>query len=131
MFAAGELWAAVEHPSGWNETRPRGFRLSHCPGRRLEPGRALRSRSALVAMAPAGGALASFVAWIQARCLRLRKGLVSVYTPFGINNQWGPCSTLDDEQTLHVLGTLGRWKRAACGSTTSRWTPAGWTRAPT
>ncbi len=63
-------------------------------------------------MAPADGALASFVAWIEARCLRRSKGLVSVYAPFGINNQWGPCSTLDDEQALHVLGTLGRWRRS-------------------
>jgi hypothetical protein len=112
VFAAGGLWAAVEHPSGWNETRPRGMRLSHCPGRRLAPGDRFRSRSALITMAPAGGALESFVAWIQARCIRRSKGLVSVYTPFGINNQWGPCSTLDDEQALHVLGTLGRWRRA-------------------
>lgn len=112
VFAAGELWAAVEHPSGWNEIRRRGFRLSHCPGRRLEPGQTLRSRHALVTVTPPGEALASFLQWIQARCLRRRKGLVSVYTPFGINNQWGPCSTLDDEQTLHVLGTLERWQRA-------------------
>jgi hypothetical protein len=111
-FAAGEVWAAVEHPSGWNETRPRGLRLSHCPGRRLERGGTSRSRASLVAMSPAGGALAAFVAWVQARSLRLQKGLVSVYTPFGINNQWGPCSTLDDGETLHVLGTLERWRRA-------------------
>lgn len=112
VFAAGELWAAVEHPSGWNEIRGRSFRLSHCPGRRLEPGQTLRSRSALISMAPAGDPLGSFVSWIRARCLRRRKGLVSVYTPFGINNQWGPCSTLDDEQVLHVLGTLERWQHA-------------------
>jgi hypothetical protein len=111
VFAAGELFAAVEHPSGWNEVQAGHIRLSHCPGRRLAPGAVLDSHTALVSAAPPGGALNAFVRWIQERCHRLKKGMVSVYTPFGINNQWGLCSTLDDEQCLHVLGELERWQK--------------------
>jgi len=111
VFAAGELFAAVEHPSGWNEAQAGRIRLSHCPGRRLAPGDSMSSHTALVSAAPPGGALPAFVSWIQERCLRLKKKTVSVYSPFGINNQWGLCSTLDDEQALHVLGVLERWRK--------------------
>ncbi len=111
VFAAAELFAAVKHPSGWNEATDGTIRLFHCPGRRLAPGAALESRTALIGAAPAGGALRAFVTWIQDRCLRAPKKTVSVYTPFGINNQWGLCSTLDDEQALHVLGVLDGWRR--------------------
>ena len=111
VFAAGELFAAVEHPSGWNQAEPRRIRLSHCPGRRLPPEVSLRSRTAMVSAAPAGRSLEAFVSYIQERSLRAKKGLVSVYTPFGINNQWGACPTLDDEQILHVLGVLGEWRK--------------------
>jgi hypothetical protein len=111
VFAAGELFAAMEHPSGWNEAQAGRIKLSHCPGRRLAPGETLSSHTALIGAAPLGGALPAFVSWIQERCLRLKKKTVSVYTPFGINNQWGLCSTLDDEQALHVLGVLERWRK--------------------
>ena len=111
VFAAGELFVAVEHPSGWNEAQAGRIKLSHCPGRRLAPGESMSSRTALVGAARPSGALPAFVAWIQERCLRLKKKTVSVYTPFGINNQWGLCSTLDDEQALHVLGVLEHWQK--------------------
>ncbi len=54
----------------------------------------------------------TFHTWIRERSPRTAKGIVSVYTPFGINNQWGACSTLDDEQTLHVLGHMRKWQQA-------------------
>jgi hypothetical protein len=59
--------------------------------------------------APAGQALPHFVEYLEQRCLR-RRHFLSVYTPFGISNQWGACPTLDDEQTLHVLGLLEQWQ---------------------
>ena len=85
------------------------MRLTHFPGRVLEPAAEHTSHVALVSVAPQGEALERFVAYIEARCRR-RKRVLSVYTPFGINNQWGPCSTLNDEETLHVLGLLERWQ---------------------
>jgi len=144
VFIGGELFAAVEHPSGWNEALDGAVRLLHCPGRRLAPGASLASRTSLVGAAPAGGALRAFVQWIQDRCLRLRKKTVSVYTPFGINNQWGLCSTLDDEQALHVLGVLDAWKRKGArfdyftldtgwvdyGSDLKRFRPVGFPEGP-
>jgi hypothetical protein len=110
LFIDNELWAAIEHPSGWNQVNEGRMQLSHCPGARLDPGASLQSSASLIAAAPAGAACADFIAWIQERCLRLRRKTASIYTPFGINNQWGLCSTLDDEQTLHVLATLEGFK---------------------
>ena len=46
IFAGGELFAAMEHPSGWNETLSGRITLSHCPGRRLAPGETMNSRAA-------------------------------------------------------------------------------------
>jgi hypothetical protein len=144
VFIADELFAAVEHPSGWNETAGSALRLSHCPGRRLAPGDTLRSRTALFGAAPAGSARRAFVQWIQDRCLRLRRKTVSVYTPFGINNQWGLRSTLDDEQAMHVLDTLAGFRRRGVrfdfftldtgwvdyGSDLTRFRPVGFPEGP-
>ncbi|MFH1567792.1 MAG: hypothetical protein ABIL09_07305 [Gemmatimonadota bacterium] len=110
VLVAGELFAAMEHPAGLNRGLAGRLRLSHCPGRRLGPGQVCRSQTALVSAAPAGRALEHFVEYIQERAVR-QPGLVSVYTPFGINNQWGACPALDDEQTLDVLRVLEGWQR--------------------
>jgi hypothetical protein len=110
LFIADEAFAAVEYPSGENHQDGGCIKLAHFPGHRLSPGASYTSHAALVSVAAEGQALAHFVSYIEARCLRKRKAL-AVYTPFGINNQWGPCSTLDDEETLHVLGVLEKWQR--------------------
>ena len=47
---------------------------------------------------------------IQSKSLRPKK-FISVYTPFGINNQWGACPTLDDQETLDVLRLLEKWRK--------------------
>ena len=52
----------------------------------------------------------TFLSYIQARSVRPQKA-ISIYTPFGINNQWGGCPTLDDEETLDVLSVLERWQK--------------------
>lgn len=109
LFVADEVFAAVEYPSGENQADGGHVRLTHFPGRVLEPAAEHTSQVALVSVTPGGKALEGFVAYIEARCRR-RQRVLSLYTPFGINNQWGPCSTLDDEETLHVLDLLGRWQ---------------------
>jgi hypothetical protein len=110
LFLADEAFAAVEYPSGENTFADGRVKLAHFPGQVIVPGGSYTSHAALVSVAAAGQALAHFVDYIDARSVRKRK-VLSVYTPFGINNQWGPCPTLTDEETLDVLGVLGKWRK--------------------
>lgn len=110
VFLGASAFAAIEHPSGLNQGEAGRIQLKHFPGRRLAPGATWRSHTALVSVAEPGQAREHFVAYIQQRCRRQPRAL-SVYTPFGINNQWGACPTLDDEQTLEVLNLLEQWQK--------------------
>jgi hypothetical protein len=110
VFIEDEVFAAIEHPCGDNQGRVGRVQLGHHPGRRLAPGASFRTRTALVSVAAAGGARSHFVSYLDARSVRPRKAL-SVFTPFGLNNQWGACPALDDEQNLDVLDLLGRMRR--------------------
>ncbi len=110
LFLEGEAFAAIEYPAGLNQGQQGRLQLSHYPGARLAPGGTFRSHTALVSMARTGQAHDQFLAYTQAKSLRPKKA-ISIYTPFGINNQWGGCPTLDDEQTLDVLGVLGKWQK--------------------
>ncbi len=109
LFIEDEAFAAIEHPAGVNSGNGGRVELSHFPGKRLPPGAVFGSHVALVSMAENGAARAHFVSYLQAKSLRPKKFL-SVYTPFGINNQWGACPTLDDEQTLDVLDLLQNFR---------------------
>ncbi|MFI5358186.1 MAG: hypothetical protein ACHQ4G_12710, partial [Opitutales bacterium] len=88
IFLDDEAFAALEHPSGDNRATGHRVQLAHFPGRRLAPGASFRSHTALVSVAPAGGARAYFLDYLESRS-RPRPGMIGVYTPFGINNQWG------------------------------------------
>jgi len=110
VFLGDEVFAAVQYPSGENRVADSRVTLAHFPGCVLPPGGRLGSQTAIISVAEAGGALAHFTEYIQERCRRPKR-VLSVYTPFGINNQWGPCPTLDDEETLHVLDRLAEWQR--------------------
>ena len=110
VMVGGEIFAAIEHPAGWNEGDGGQVRLAHFPGRRMPPGATVKSHPAVVSVTQAGQAVQGFVSYIEEKSVRPKK-VLSVYTPFGINNQWGGCPTLDDEQTLDVLGVLERWQR--------------------
>ncbi len=105
-----EAFAALEHPSGENLIADGTIALGHHPGRRLAPGAKFRSFVALFSVAQAGGAQAHFLDYIETHS-RPRPAFLGVYTPFGINNQWGACPTLDDEQTLDVLEHLETLQR--------------------
>jgi hypothetical protein len=109
LFIEDEAFAAIEHPAGVNSGKSGRVELSHFPGKKLAPGAVFRSHVALVSVAEKGAARAQFVSYLEAKSLRPKKFL-SVYTPFGINNQWGACPTLDDEQTLDVLGLLQKFQ---------------------
>jgi Protein of unknown function (DUF4038)/Domain of unknown function (DUF5060) len=110
VFVDDEVWAAIEHPAGVNTGEKGRIQLAHYPGRRLGPEAAFSSQVALFSVAGAGQAQEAFISYIQSKSLRPKRAL-SIYTPFGINNQWGACPTLDDEQTLDVLGRLAEWQK--------------------
>ena len=106
-----EAWAAVEYPSGENTAEAGRVKLAHFPGVTLPPGESYTSHVAVVGVAAEGQWLAAFTDHIASKARRQGK-VLSIYTPFGINNQWGPCPTLPDEETLDVLDVLERWQGA-------------------
>jgi hypothetical protein len=110
VFLDDEVFAAIEHPAGENTGAAGRVRLAHFPGHRLAPRAKFRSHVALVSVAAAGQANADFLDYIQSRS-RPRPKFVSTYTPFGINNQWGACPTLDDEQALAVLDRVAELRK--------------------
>jgi hypothetical protein len=110
VFWAGDAFCAVEHPAGINEGRPDSVRLWHCPGHRLPPGATLRTRAAIVGAAPAGTALEQFHAYLRERSPRTAKKAISIFTTFGLNNQWGACPTLSDTEILDVQDVVKRWQ---------------------
>jgi len=107
VFIEDEAFAAIEHPSGMNNGEKGRVKLMHYPGRRLAAGDSWESQVALVSVAPAGKAFDHFLGYIQSKSRRGEK-VMSIYTPFGINNQWGGCPTLNDEETLDVLNVVQR-----------------------
>ncbi|HVM46475.1 MAG TPA: DUF4038 domain-containing protein [Candidatus Acidoferrum sp.] len=110
VFLEDEAFAAIEHPAGVNVAAQNRIQLSHYPGRLLAPGATFTSRTALVSVAQPGHAREHFVSYIQAKSLRPKRA-ISIYTPFGINNQWGACPTGDDEQVLNLLDRLAQWQK--------------------
>jgi hypothetical protein len=111
LFIGDEAFAAIEHPAGVNDGAGGRVQLSHYPGRRLAPGEGYRTHTAVVSVAEKGGAREHFVSWLQAASVRPKRFL-SVYTPFGINNQWGACPALDDVETLDVLSLLQKFQKS-------------------
>ena len=110
VFIADEAFAALEHPAGLNQGERDRVRLMHFPGQRIAPGASWRSHAALLSVTKPGQTLESFLTYVQERSPRKKK-LLSLYTPFGINNQWGGCPTLDDQETLRILDRLAEWQK--------------------
>jgi hypothetical protein len=102
IFIADEIFAAIEHPVGDNKVTQQRVQMAHYPGKRLPAKEKLRSHVALVSVAEPGRINAHFVDYVQART-KPRQKMTAIYTPFGINNQWGAHPTLNDEETLDVL----------------------------
>jgi hypothetical protein len=110
IFVGDEAFSALEHPAGLNQGDQGRIRLMHFPARRLPPGSSARSHTALLTVAKAGQSLEQFVSYIQQKSPRKKKA-ISLYTPYGINNQWGGCPPLADAETLDVLRVLERWQQ--------------------
>jgi len=110
VFIDDDLFAAIEHPVGDNAASDGRVQLGHHPGRRILPGTTFHSYVSVIGVTPSGHAREGFVTYIHDRSVRKKK-VVSIYTPFGINNQWGAAPSLDDEQVLDVLGLLNSWQK--------------------
>ena len=109
MFIGDFAFAALEHPSGLNQGGDGGVRLIHFPGKVLSPGGSFRTYTALVSVSGRGKALDHFTDYIQTRSPR-KNQLLSLYTPYGINNPSGACPALNDLETLNILDVLEKWQ---------------------
>jgi hypothetical protein len=110
VFLSEEAFAALEHPSGLNQGDGGRIRLMHFPARLLPPGGTTRSHTALLSVAQPGEAADHFTSYTQDRSPRKKRAL-SIYTPYGINNQWGGCPALNDLETLNILDNLEKWQQ--------------------
>jgi hypothetical protein len=110
VFLADEAFSAIEHPAGLNQGDQGRIRLMHFPARCLPPGQKMRSHVALLAVSKTGQALDQFTSYVQGRSPR-KKRAISLYTPYGVNNQWGGCPPLTDDETLDMLGVLEKWQQ--------------------
>ncbi len=109
IFVGDEVFAAIEHPAGLNQGDGGHIRLTHFPGRPLPPGKTFETHTALLGVTEPGKALEEFISYIEARSPRKKKA-TSLYTPYGINNQWGGCPPLADVEVLDTLGVLEKWQ---------------------
>ncbi len=105
-----EGFCAIEHPAGVNQGDHGRVKMVHFPAAKLAPGGSFQSHVSLVSVSKAGEALQHFVSYIQERSPR-KKRAVSIYDPFGINNQWGGCPTLNDVEMLDGLNVLEKWQQ--------------------
>ena len=111
IFLENQAFFALEHPAAINQSSEGTIRLWHCPGRKIGPGETLISHASLVGVAPAGEILDHFHEYIRSRSPRLHgKKHISVYTCYGINNQWGGCSDGTDLEVLDSLAVVGSWQ---------------------
>ncbi|MCX6623820.1 MAG: alpha-galactosidase, partial [Acidobacteria bacterium] len=110
VFVNEEAFFAVEHPAGVNQGEAGRVKLWHCPGCPVAPGETVRSQVAVAGVAPRGQVLEQFHSYLFARSPRRKKKRVSSYTCYGINNQWGGCGTLADQEVLSVQQVIREWQ---------------------
>lgn len=111
VFLNENAFFAIEHPAGINQGESDRIRLWHCPGRTIGAGERLTSRTAVAGVAEDGQALRGFHHYLEARSPRRKKGRVSIYTSYGINNQWGGCGTLADQEVLNCQEVVRKWQQ--------------------
>ena len=109
VFVGEEAFCAIEHPAGVNQGSAGRVFTVHFPARSLPPATSTHSHVSLLGVGKAGQALEAFVSYIQANSPRKKKA-ISIYDPFGINNQWGGCPTLNDAEMLDGLKVLEKWR---------------------
>jgi hypothetical protein len=102
-----QVFCALEHPAALNQGNAGKVKLMHFPAKSLSPGESTRSSVSLLAVAHAGKATEQFLDYLQGHSPRKKK-MISIFDPFGVNNQWGGCPTLDDREMLQQLDLLAQ-----------------------
>ena len=110
VFVDDEAFLAIAHPAGINEGTDAGIRLWHSPGTKIQPGKTLKTETSLVGVAPRNQLLDQFHSYIVSLSPRNKRKHVSLYTCYGINNQWGPCPALTDDETLNCQRVIQGWQ---------------------
>jgi hypothetical protein len=110
VFTGDDGFCGLEHPAGVNQGDGGHVRLWHSPGRTLKSGESFVSSPAVFGVGRDGEGLESFHNFLLARSPRMKKKIISLYTPYGINNQWGACPALTEGETFDVLQTLKGWQ---------------------
>lgn len=110
VFLNEEAFLAIEHPAGINQGTGGHIKLWHCPGRKIAAGKTMRSRTAIVGAAPREDVTAQFHRYLLARSPRTKKKRVSIFTCYGVNNQWGGCGTLADSEVLDTQQVIRNWQ---------------------
>jgi hypothetical protein len=106
-----QVFAAVEHPSGFNRWSESTLQLTHFPGRWLKPSEVWRSHSAIMGVAAEHQANRQFLDYIEAHTVRKDK-IVSLYDPFGLTAfTEGTSWALNDHQNAGTLNLLAKWQK--------------------
>jgi hypothetical protein len=111
IFLENQAFLGLDHPAAVNQSSDGTIRMWHCPGRMLQPGSSWKSQTSLVGVSPSDGALDQFHRYILSRSPRMQKKQISIYTCYGINNQWGGCPALTDEEVLNSLNVVKGWQK--------------------
>ncbi|MGC2401008.1 MAG: hypothetical protein WA510_14540 [Acidobacteriaceae bacterium] len=110
VFIDNEVFLAIAHPAGINEGTDTQIHLWHSPGTKIQPGQTFKTAVSLVGVTERNKLLGDFHTYIISQSPRNKRKRVSLYTCYGINNQWGPCPPLTDVETLNVQGIIKRWQ---------------------
>jgi hypothetical protein len=106
-----QVFAAVEHPSGFNRWNESTLQLTHFPGRWLKPGEVWRSHSAIIGVAAPGEANRQFLNYLEAHSVRKNK-ILALYDPFGLTAfTEGTSWALNDHQNAGTLNLLAEWQK--------------------
>lgn len=110
VLLENEAFFALEHPAGVNQNTAGTIRLWHAPGKQIGPGETLKSVVSLAGVTPRDQVLDRFHGYIVSRSPRVRKKHISLFTCYGINNQWGGCPALTDAEVLDCQRVVRSWQ---------------------
>jgi hypothetical protein len=110
VFVDDEAFVAIAHPAGINEGTDTQIRLWHSPGMKIQPGKTLKTEASLVGVTARNRLLDDFHSYIISQSPRNKRKHVSLFTCYGINNQWGPCPPLTDVETLNAQRMIQAWQ---------------------
>ena len=105
-----EVFLAIAHPAGINEGIDSGIRLWHSPGTKIQPGQTLKSEVSVIGVTPRNQVLDHFHRYMISLTPSTIRKTVSIYTCFGINNQWGTCPGLTDVERLDIQRVVKSWQ---------------------